>query len=272
MRARAIVLPLPARAGATVFSKTVETVLAERPCRVDHPGRSRHGPRAEEPSPPAYPRSIDATMPAPRELQRGATQVCSRSRWSSSGSCSWSRRSRAAAARSLSACCSASCSSPPAPGGSGSRAGARLDVPPRPRAARALRDRLHVGRQRDLLLARRHRRRARSGLTPVVFLVAGVFFALAAMTYVEGASLHQERGGVDGLRPLRLQRARQLHRRLGDPARLHHPDRGHGVLGDELPGGVLGRRWASGTPSWCCASRSSPTSRCATSAASPRRA
>ena len=33
------------------------------------------------------------------------------------------------------------------------------------------------------------------GLTPVVFLAAGVFFALTAMTYVEGASLHQERAG-----------------------------------------------------------------------------
>jgi APA family basic amino acid/polyamine antiporter len=33
------------------------------------------------------------------------------------------------------------------------------------------------------------------GLTPVVFLVAGLFFALATMTYVEGASLHQERAG-----------------------------------------------------------------------------
>src|SRR3954464_1481658 len=33
------------------------------------------------------------------------------------------------------------------------------------------------------------------GLTPVVFLVAGLFFVLAAMTYVEGASLHPERAG-----------------------------------------------------------------------------
>jgi APA family basic amino acid/polyamine antiporter len=33
------------------------------------------------------------------------------------------------------------------------------------------------------------------GLTPVVFLVGGLFFALATMTYVEGSSLHQERGG-----------------------------------------------------------------------------
>jgi basic amino acid/polyamine antiporter, APA family len=34
MGAKAIVIPLPARSGATVFSKTIETVLAERPCRV----------------------------------------------------------------------------------------------------------------------------------------------------------------------------------------------------------------------------------------------
>jgi APA family basic amino acid/polyamine antiporter len=34
MRARAIVMPLPPRTGSTLFGKTVETVLAERPCRV----------------------------------------------------------------------------------------------------------------------------------------------------------------------------------------------------------------------------------------------
>ena len=33
------------------------------------------------------------------------------------------------------------------------------------------------------------------GLTPLVFLVAAVLFTLTAMTYVEGASLHQDRGG-----------------------------------------------------------------------------
>ena len=33
------------------------------------------------------------------------------------------------------------------------------------------------------------------GLTPLVLLGAAVFFALTAMTYVEGASLHQERAG-----------------------------------------------------------------------------
>jgi APA family basic amino acid/polyamine antiporter len=34
-----------------------------------------------------------------------------------------------------------------------------------------------------------------NGLTPLVFLAAGVFFQLSAMTYVEGASLHPERAG-----------------------------------------------------------------------------
>ncbi|MEA2190287.1 MAG: basic amino acid/polyamine antiporter, family [Solirubrobacteraceae bacterium] len=34
------------------------------------------------------------------------------------------------------------------------------------------------------------------GLTPLVFLGAGVFFVLTAMTYVEGASLHPERAGA----------------------------------------------------------------------------
>jgi basic amino acid/polyamine antiporter, APA family len=33
------------------------------------------------------------------------------------------------------------------------------------------------------------------GLTPLVFLAAGLLFGLAIMTYVEGASLHQDRGG-----------------------------------------------------------------------------
>ena len=46
MEARAIVLPLGNRSGSTVFSKTVETVLAERPCRViiqADPGAPRAG-------------------------------------------------------------------------------------------------------------------------------------------------------------------------------------------------------------------------------------
>src|ERR671930_2113876 len=34
------------------------------------------------------------------------------------------------------------------------------------------------------------------GLTPVVYVIAGIFFVLATVTYVEGASLHQDRGGA----------------------------------------------------------------------------
>jgi APA family basic amino acid/polyamine antiporter len=34
------------------------------------------------------------------------------------------------------------------------------------------------------------------GLTPLVFLVAAVMYGVTAMTYVEGASLHQDRGGA----------------------------------------------------------------------------
>ena len=34
IRAQAIVLALPPRTGTTLFGKTVETVLADRPCRV----------------------------------------------------------------------------------------------------------------------------------------------------------------------------------------------------------------------------------------------
>ena len=37
------------------------------------------------------------------------------------------------------------------------------------------------------------------GLTPVVFLVAGLFFVVTMMTYVEGSSLHIERGGASSL-------------------------------------------------------------------------
>jgi APA family basic amino acid/polyamine antiporter len=37
------------------------------------------------------------------------------------------------------------------------------------------------------------------GLTPVVFLVAGLFFVLTMLTYVEGNALHPERGGASTL-------------------------------------------------------------------------
>jgi basic amino acid/polyamine antiporter, APA family len=56
MRAQAIVLPLPAaRTGGPLFGKTIETVLAERPCRVvllAEPGAPRDGAGTQRPAPP----------------------------------------------------------------------------------------------------------------------------------------------------------------------------------------------------------------------------
>ena len=50
MRAQAIVMPLPrARRRDACSARRVETVLAERPCRVDHPGRPGQGPQPERP-------------------------------------------------------------------------------------------------------------------------------------------------------------------------------------------------------------------------------
>jgi basic amino acid/polyamine antiporter, APA family len=58
MRAQAIVMPLPGRSGGTLFGKTIETVLADRPCRVvllaDPTGRDKE-PVRERPG--ALPRA-----------------------------------------------------------------------------------------------------------------------------------------------------------------------------------------------------------------------
>jgi basic amino acid/polyamine antiporter, APA family len=52
LRAQAIVMPLPARTGGSVFGRTVETVLAERPCRVIiHSDGAGNGADAKVPRP-----------------------------------------------------------------------------------------------------------------------------------------------------------------------------------------------------------------------------
>ena len=135
------------------------------------------------------------------------------------------------------------------------------------RLAGPVHGRLHVAGERDLLLARGDRRpRAR---------------AHAARVPVGGAAVRADgddlRGGrlaasgswrLDRVRPLRVQRARELHRRLGDPARLHHPDRRHGLLGDPVPAGVLAPAGAQRRSRCCSRWRSSRSSCWATSAAS----
>jgi APA family basic amino acid/polyamine antiporter len=57
MRARAIVMPLPRRSGGSVFGRTLETVLRERPCRViiESPGAGDGAPDAAAGRPVATP-------------------------------------------------------------------------------------------------------------------------------------------------------------------------------------------------------------------------
>ena len=79
------------------------------------------------------------------------------------------------------------------------------------------------------------------GLTPLVFLIASLLFVLTTLTYFEGMTLYPERGGSAVMARYALQRADQLHRRLGDPARLPDPDRDQRALDRPLPDRVLVR-------------------------------
>jgi basic amino acid/polyamine antiporter, APA family len=68
-------------------------------------------------------------------------------------------------------------------------------VPSRPLSARALFALVYTTSVSSVYFALGVVAHRALGLTPVVFLVAGLFFALSSMTYVEGAALHRERGG-----------------------------------------------------------------------------
>ena len=165
------------RAGGSLFGKTLETVLAERPCRVIIDSSSR-SPGAE----PAG-RRRGVAFDAVERAYRASTRLLSaalRSSWA----WRWSRRrSRAAAARCAGrrrwACCSrcsalagstaarpasVTLASARAPGAAAcvhrARRAKRLPSAPRrdrarARRARAVRDRAQRGRRVDLLLARR---------------------------------------------------------------------------------------------------------------------
>ena len=80
------------------------------------------------------------------------------------------------------------------------------------------------------------------GLTPVVFLIAGLIFAATARTYAEGTVRYPEAGGSSSFARHAIQRARQLRRGLGADARLRRHGRHLGVLRAALPLGVLGSR------------------------------
>jgi APA family basic amino acid/polyamine antiporter len=69
------------------------------------------------------------------------------------------------------------------------------DAPPRTLSSRALFALVYTTSVSSVYFALGVVAHRALGLTPVVFLVAGLFFALSSMTYVEGAALHRERGG-----------------------------------------------------------------------------
>ncbi len=108
----------------------------------------------------------------------------------------------------------------------------------------AVRARLHDVGQLGLLRARRRRAaRARADAGRLPRRRRLLRARLDDVRRGRGAAPRARR--LVGLRALRLQRAGQLRRRLGDPARLRDPDRRHGLHGDELPRASSGRRSAT---------------------------
>ena len=222
MRAAAIVMPLPRRVnGASLFGKTLETVLAERPCRVIIESQPGSAPAAEDvgvirgyvlPAADGPDRDradrADADRRAGCELGRADPRRAVHRR---------RRRPDLRGAQAVSGPLKRQLGSPG-----------------------AVRDRPGLHRGVDLLLDRAGRR-ARAGAD-----VGGVRRRRRA---VRGRRAVLRRGRVaapgarrrDRDRPLRVQRAGQLHRRLGDLPRLPDPRRAVRVRVHRLPRGLLGR-------------------------------
>ena len=210
IKARAIVMPRPRkRAGGSLFGRTLETVLEERPVPGDHRVRAAAVGRAH--------RSAACTAPtahSTRVLRRVA--ICGLGRRDGRHHARARRRPARARRRRRRRV-------------RGARRGPRCTWPAtdeaaRPGTARAARAaaraapaavRADRGRGSRAWSARRRSSRSRSsavgasiyftlgvvadhalGLTPLAFLAAGVFFVVTMMTYVEGNSLHPERGGA----------------------------------------------------------------------------
>ena len=250
MRAAAIVMPLPRRVnGASLFGKTLETVLAERPCRVIIESSADAGERRKR-------RSV-ALQEALRVSRRRAVLPLMLVLVGARAHRAHARRGRRPAG--LRAARSACCSSPRA----------RAALP----GAAALMPRSAPPRRRlQAAATRRAGPRCASGLgSPALFGIVQGFIA-ASIYFSTGAGRRARaradlgrlpgrrravradrrllrRGRVaapgarrrDGDRPLRVQRAVELHRRLGDLPRLPDPRRAVRVRHHRLPGGVLER-------------------------------
>ena len=293
--ARAIVMTLPPkRTGASLFGRTLETVLAERPCRViidSPPARSSAGRGA-----PPERATITARGSRLAGLDARASSAAARARGRGDGG---RARWRAAAGRWRSAWCSGRCSRCSARAGCGSRAagrgedaagdgrapaaarparagcarlgGGRGADRARPRRAGAVRDRAERGRLVDLLRARASWPATRSGSRPLVFLLAGAVLRAHDAHLRRGQlAAPRARRRVD-LRPLRLQRAVELHRRLGDPPRLPDRDGDRARWRCRTTWPRSGGRPATRASRWLIiARRDRPSWRGATSAASRR--
>ena len=149
----------------------------------------------------------------------------------------------------------------PARGASTSHSAARCCCArPRPRLAGAVRDHLDVARERDLLLARdRRRERARAD--------AARLPRRRRVLRADGDDVRRGRvaapgaGGLDGLRALRLQRAVELRRRLGDRCSTSSSSSPSRRSSRRTTWPRSGRRSATARRSSRSRWRSSPTSR-----------
>ena len=234
MRAAAVVMGLPRRvSGYSVFGKTLETVLAERPCRViieSQPERAlpaQGGPRMS-PITLVLSSLMVADRPGDDRARDRRRRRAARGRGRARAAL---RRRRAPAGSTRSG---AGEGRPPAPARPARGAQARHGL------ARAVRHRPGAAVGVAVLRARRRRRqRARLQLAR---LPRGLAVLRAARALLHGGRLAAPGARRrDGHRPLRLQRAVELRRRLGDPARLPDPDRDHRVRDDGLRRGLLGR-------------------------------
>ena len=207
MRAAAVVMALPRRApGQSLFGKTLEIVLTERPCRViieSAPPDGKPGATAAHGAPRRRGRERRHADPVRRDGRARARDDRDHARARRRPARRRPRRGPAVRRRRGRAAVG------------GARAPMRLDPPESLRRGLEFAVRLEApkGLRRGLgapaLFAIVQGFVAASiyfalglvferalGMTPLVFLAAGLFMVLLIASYMEGASLHQERGGA----------------------------------------------------------------------------
>ena len=89
-------------------------------------------------------------------------------------------------------------------------------------------------------------------MTPVVFLIAGVFFVMTAMTYAEATANFPEAGGASSFARRAFNELASFFAGWAQILNYVITVVDLGVLRAALPGGVLARRWAT-APATCSA-------------------